>query len=428
MAVLVLGGYGLIGSAVVSRLRDRPIIGLGRSVAMARRRWPQVQWRQADLAKLVTAEDWLPLLQGVEAVVNAAGVLQQGLNDNVAGVQDRAMKALYAAAREAGVRRIVQISAVGADTDASTEFLRSKARGDDALRTSGLEYVILRPGLVISPVAYGGTALLRGLAAFPMLVPLVLADSRIQTVFVEDLADAVATALETKASGLTIDLVERPTHTLGDTAMLLRAWLGLPPAPLVRVPDLAGRLAASLSDGLGWLGWRSPLRSTVFVVLRDGVVGEPDTGPRLLGRELRTLPQTLAALPAGSQELWFARLWLAKPLILGVLSAFWIVSGAVTLARPDAAVSVLTIRGATDALARATALGGGWLDVALGLLLLVRPMASLALKAMIAISLTYVAGSIVFAPDLWLDPLGPMVKVVPAVVLALVGLAILEER
>jgi len=161
MAVLVLGGYGLIGSAVVARLCDRPVAGLGRDVAVSRRRWPGVDWREADLAQLLRAEDWTPLLAGVESVVNAAGVLQQGLRDDVAGVQERAMLALYAAARQTGIKRIVQISAVGAEPRASTEFLRSKARADDALRASGLDYVILRPGLVISSAAYGGTALIR---------------------------------------------------------------------------------------------------------------------------------------------------------------------------------------------------------------------------------------------------------------------------
>jgi uncharacterized protein YbjT (DUF2867 family) len=428
MAVLVLGGYGLIGSAVVARLNDRPVIGLGRNVASARRRWPHVEWREADLGRLTTSEDWKPLLSGVEAVVNAAGVLQQGLNDQVAAVQDRAMQALYAAAREAGVHRIVQISAVGADRDASTEFLRSKARADDALSASGLAYVILRPGLVISPVAYGGTALLRGLAGFPAILPLVLADSRIQTVCAEDVAEAVASALDPGVPDTVVDLVERPTRTLAETAILLRAWLGLDPAPVVRIPGLVGRLAAVVSDGLGWLGWRSPLRSTALAVLRSGVVGDPDGGPPLLRRELRTLPQTLAALPAGSQELWFARLWLAKPLILATLSVFWLVSGAVTLASPDRAALVLTSRGVPDALTWATVFGGGVIDVAVGLLVLVRPLAGLALRAMIALTLAYVAGSVLLAPDLWTDPLGPMVKTVPALVLALVALAVLEER
>jgi uncharacterized protein YbjT (DUF2867 family) len=429
MAVLVLGGYGLIGSAVVTRLRDEAVIGLGRRVTTARQRWPHVDWREADLSKLTRPEDWAPFLVGVEAIVNAAGVLQQGLSDDVAGVQERAMLALFAAAPPAGVRRIVQISAVGAEPDASTEFLRSKGRADAALRASGLEFVILRPGLVISSTAYGGTALLRGLAAFPVAVPLILANSRIQTVWVEDVAEAVARALSGEIpSGRTLDLVERPTHTLAETVTLFRRWQGLPDAPVIPIPIGLGRLMSAAADLLGWLGWRSPMRSTALKVIRDGVTGDPDAAPAILGHELRTLTETLAMLPSGPQARWFARLWLAKPLILAVLSALWIVSGLATLWRLEAAMAVLTSRGTPGAVAWVTALGGSGIDIALGLMVLVRPLAGSALKGMVAVSLAYMAGSVVFAPDLWLDPLGPMVKVVPAIVLALVALAILDER
>lgn len=431
MAVLVLGAYGLIGSAVVARLcdEDEAVIGLGRNVGSARRRWPDVDWREADLARLTRVEDWTPLLAGVEVVINAAGVLQQGLRDDVAAVQEHAMLVLYAAAKQAGVRRIVQISAVGADPGASTEFLRSKARADAALREANLEFVILRPGLVISPLAYGGTALLRGLAAFPGMTPLVFSDSRVQTVWIGDVADAVVLALRDRIlSGSTLDLIERPTRSLAETVTLFRRWLGAPEAPLLTVPRAVGRLVSSVADLLGWLGWRSPLRSTALDVMRDGVTGDPDGAAALFGRELRTLPQTLTALPAGAQERWFARLWLAKPLIVGGLSAFWIASGSVGLWRLKAAVELLTGRGTPDDVAVGAVLAGSLLDLVLGLMLLVRPIAGLALKGMILVSLAYIAGSMVLAPDLWLDPLGPMVKVVPALMLAVVALAILEER
>ena len=339
------------------------------------------------------------------------------------------MLALYAAAREAGIRRIVQISAVGAELAASTEFLRSKARADAGLRATGMDHVILKPGLVVSPAAYGGTALIRGLAAFPGIVPLVFAESRVQTVWIGDVAEAVARSLDgVVASGATFDLVERPTRSLTATVTTFRAWQGWSPAPVVRIPEVVGRGVAIAADLLGWLGWRSPLRSTALQVIREEVLGDADAARTILGREPRTLSEVLAELPVGPQERWFARLWLAKPLILMTLSAFWIVSGVVTLCRLDAAMQILNSRGSGEILAWATAVGGGAIDIALGVTLLARPLAGAALKGMVATSVAYLAGSVLFAPDLWLDPLGPMVKVIPTLVLAMVALAILEER
>lgn len=431
MAVLVLGGYGLIGSAVVDRLQDENIsaIGLGRRIGDARRRRPNVEWREADLARLRAPEDWLPLLSGVDTVVNAAGVLQQGLSDDVPAVQLRAMVALYQAAPRAGVRRFVQISAVGASPDAATPFLRTKAQADASLRRSGLDHVIIRPGLVISPVAYGGTALLRGLAAFPAVTPLVSPESPVQTVCVGDVAEAVIRAITGQIpAGAEFDLVERQSRSLADTVALFREWLGAAPARQLGLPDWFGRIVSVGADALGWLGWRSPLRSTALATMRAGVTGDADAGVAQLGREPRTLPQMLTRLPSTPQERWFARMWLARAMIIATLSAFWTASGVIGLARLPAAVDVLTARGSPADFAMAAALFGGVIDVALGLLILFRPLTSAALKGIIAVCLAYAAGAALLAPDLWLDPLGPMVKVAPALMLAVVGLAVVEER
>jgi uncharacterized protein YbjT (DUF2867 family) len=430
MAVLVLGGYGLIGSAIVDRLIEDgvAVIGLGRDTAAAERRWPRATWRRADLARLATPEAWRAILADVEVVVNAAGALQQGLKDDLTAVQDRSMRALYVAAQEAGVSRIVQISAVGAAADAPLAFLRTKGVADAALRASGLDYVVLRPALVVAPAAYGGTALLRGLAAFPLLSPLVFPRRPVQTVWVGDVADAVAAAVAGRiASGAVLDLAEQPTRTLADTVRLLRAWLGLPPVPVVALPGVVASLAALAADLLGWLGWRSPLRSTAMAVMRTGVLGDGDATP-YLGRSFRTLPETLAAMPAGPQELWFARLWLLRPVIIGVLALFWLASGLIGAVHASGAAAVLTERGTPEGLARLAVCSGAALDVALGAAVLFRPLARVALTGMAWVSLAYMVGAGLLAPDLWLDPLGPMVKVVPGLVLVLVGLAVLDER
>ena len=71
---------------------------------------------------------------------------------------------------------------------------------------------------------------------------------------------------------------------------------------------------------------------------------------------------------------------------------------------------------------------GSLIDLALGLAILWRPMARSACFGMIAVSLGYMTASAWFTPDLWLDPLGPMVKVLPSVTLALITAALLDDR
>ncbi|TIU21713.1 MAG: NADH-ubiquinone oxidoreductase, partial [Mesorhizobium sp.] len=170
--------------------------------------------------------------------------LQDGSRDHLDAIHRRSVAALVTACEQAGVRRLVQISAIGADLDSDNAFFRTKAEGDRAVASSSLEWTILRPGLVIAQGAYGGTALLRALAAFPWFVPAVLADRPIQTVSVADVAEAVSRAVGgSLARGQIIDLVEERARPLGAVLLEFRAWLGLPKAPVVAVPAIVGRLA-----------------------------------------------------------------------------------------------------------------------------------------------------------------------------------------
>ncbi|AZO12692.1 SDR family oxidoreductase [Mesorhizobium sp. M3A.F.Ca.ET.080.04.2.1] len=431
MKILVLGGYGLIGEAVLERLIEdgHDLVGLGRDVGQAQRRKPQVRWVAADMSRLLCATDWMPMLADVEAVVNAAGALQDGPRDQLDAIHRGSVAALVTACEQAGVPRLVQVSAIGADLDSDNAFFRTKAEGDRIVASSSLDWTILRPGLVIAPAAYGGTALLRALAAAPVIVPAVLADRPIQTVSVADVAEAVSRAV---AGGLpraqVVDLVEKRARPLAAVLREFRAWLGLPKAPVVEVPAIVGRFAGAVADGLGLLGWRSPLRSAALAALEKGITGDAKTWSEITGHPPRALEATLAAMPAHVQERWFARLWLLKPVVFAVVSMFWMTSGIVGVVRHDAAADILVSRGLSPTLALGAVLVGSVADILVGAAVLVRSFARAALVAMIAITLSYLAAATALAPDLWLDPLGAMVKAVPALCLVLVALAILEER
>jgi uncharacterized protein YbjT (DUF2867 family) len=224
MRVLVLGGYGLIGTPLVLRLlaSGHSVVGVGRSIGPAARRIPGAAWISQDIAELSTPERWQPLLSGVDAVVNAAGVLQDSPRDDVSALQSVAMRALFTACVQAGVRRVVQISAATASRKALTAFLRSKAEADEALAALDLDWVILRPGVVFGPQAYGGTALLRGLAGFPMFIPLLAGTQPIRTVHVDDVVNAVIGSLDGNVpAGRIYDLVEPQAHTLREVVLAI---------------------------------------------------------------------------------------------------------------------------------------------------------------------------------------------------------------
>lgn len=429
MRILILGAYGLIGSHVTARLlRDgHRVVGAGRDIAAAARRVPRVRWVHADLGTM-TAEGWQPVLAGVDAVVNCAGALQDGPRDDLRAVHVTGLLALAQACIAAGVRRFVQISAAGLNPHAGA-FTNTKHEADAALAALDLDWVILRPGLVLAPTAYGGSALLRGLAAFPLAMPVIHADAIVQVVSVDDVAEAVAQSVRPDGPArITCDLVAGEATSLRDIVQTLRSWLGLRPAPVISLPPIVGRLTGHAADALAWLGWRSPMRNTAMAQLAAGVRGRSADAPECLGFSPRTLGDMLAQWPSGVQERWFARLYFLKPLVLAMLALFWIASGLIGLAERNQAAQLLTAAGFDMATAQACVTGGAMIDLALGILVGWRRAAPWALAGMLAVTAGYLVGATLWRPDLWLDPLGPLVKTIPAAVLALVGLALMDER
>jgi uncharacterized protein YbjT (DUF2867 family) len=430
MRVLLLGPNGFIGSSIARQLlsEGHEITGLGRG--------PQPMspafagWIRADLNRLTDAAAWATCLRGVEVVVNASGALQTGARDRLGNSQNHAIVALIAACEAAGVRRFVQISAPGATAVASTEFMRTKAAADARLKGSALEWTILRPGLVVGRAAFGGTALIRALAAFPAIVPLIRPCGRIQTVALDEVARVAALAAAGALGPCAdLDLVEDEPHAMRDIVLAHRAWLGLaPPLAVAELPAAMARPVGWLADALGWLGWRSPLRSTALKVMREDVLGDPAPARAALGQGFAELDRTLASFPSTQQDRSQARLFLLLPLTIASLAILWIGSGLIGLARTDLAASLLIEGGLGERLARFAVLAGSVIDLILGAAILVRRTARPAALGMAAVTLAYMAGALLFRPDLWLDPLGPMLKALPVLALALVAWATLEER
>lgn len=142
----------------------------------------------------------------------------------------------------------------------------------------------------------------------------------------------------------------------------------------------------------------------------------------------QSLTAALSAEPAGVQERWFAVLYLLKPVVLATLSLFWIATGLISLGPAASAGETLLQEAGTGALALPLALAGALADLAIGLGIAWRRTARLALAGGVVLSIVYALSATALVPRLWLDPLGPLVKIVPIVVLHLQALATLRDR
>lgn len=430
MHVLVTGATGLIGSAIAARLLadGHRVTGLSRDVAKARLGMPAAHWLALDMATATRIEHWLPHLAGIDAAVNCAGVLQDSPGNSTRGVHADGASALFAACEQLGVRRVVQVSAIGIDVAAPTAFSRSKREGDAALTALDLDWVILRPSVVLGTAAYGGSALIRGLAALPLL-PLLPDAGKLQVVQLDDVVATVAFFLQPQApSRITLDLAGPEALPLVEIVRLYRRWLGRREAPVVRMPRWAATLLCRAGDAAGMLGWKPPVRSTVRAEIARGAGGDPARWAALTGIVPEALAEALSRRPASVQERWFARLYLSKPVLMVVLALFWTVTGALSLGPAYQSGAAVLRDAGLGAISGPAAVAGGIADVAIGAAIALRRTARPALLAAIAVSLFYLVAGSLLLPRLWLDPLGPLVKVVPILVLHLIALAVLDDR
>ena len=433
MRILVTGGDGFIGAHILAALRaaGHDVVGCARRPDPARRRLPDGAWIACDMVRDTDPAAWRPRLAGIDAVINCAGILQARRLAEMAAVHARAPAALFAACEAAGVRRVIQVSALGAGAGADTEFARTKAAADADLMGRDLDWLVVRPSLVYGAGSYGGTSLLRALAALPFLVPVPgRGDQRFQPIHVADLARAVCRLVEPGAPARRlIEAVGPEELSVRDIVLALRAWLGIAPAPLLPVPMGLVHAAARLGDALRAVSGRGTLTTTALRQIARGSAGGDLAGfVAAAGFTPLSLAAGLAQQPSQVQDRWHARLYFVRPLLRLAIAAVWIVTGIVSVL-PGARTTWSALQAPFgEPLATALVWSGSALDIALGALLMVAWRTVAVGAAMIALTFGYLAAMSWLDPGLWLDPLGPLLKVLPLMAATLALIAIESDR
>jgi uncharacterized protein YbjT (DUF2867 family) len=424
--ILLLGAAGFIGRELAGALAAR---GHELVAAVRRAGWVAPLGVHAvtviDLNRATRPEDWSEALRGCDAVVNCAGILQGTRAQSMRAIHAAAPIALFRACERAGVRRVVQVSAISAERAAGTEYAASKLEADEFLRSTSLDWVVLRPSLVFTRGAYGGTALFRAMAALPFAIPVPgSGEQRFQPIHVRDLARVVVEALEgTRLVRRTVDPVGPEVVTLRQVLEDYRRWLGFEAVPFVPMPAWIVRTAARVGDHLG-----GPINSTAVAQLEFGNVGDAAAFESASGCGASGWRAALAAEPAHAQDRWHARLYFVRPLLRAALVALWLVSGLAGLFALDEWAPRLAAATAMPASFALAALGAACgLDLVFAALVAGRwRPRRLALLQLLAIG-AYTALATALWPALWAEPLGPLLKNLPIAAAVAAWGAIEEE-
>lgn len=186
-------------------------------------------------------------LRGASALINTYWVrFPRGATTFEAAVQNT--RVLIAAARDAGVKRIVHVSIANPSLDSPLGYYRGKAQLEQAVRDSGLSYAILRPAVLFGPEGI----LINNIAWFVRRFPVfgIPGDGRyqLQPIFVEDIADLIVEAMERKDSYV-LDAVGPEIFTFEELVKLIGRAIKRP----VRILHLPAQLAYVATRVTGWV-------------------------------------------------------------------------------------------------------------------------------------------------------------------------------
>lgn len=272
--VTVFGGSGFVGRHIVQRLaRD------GADVRVAVRHPERARSLEAGEGPgritLIRADVWDeatvgPAVAGAEAVVNTVGHYVQERGRTFEAIHGRGAEHVARAAAAAGVRRLVHISGLGADPGSDSDYVRARGIGEQLVLKAFPDAIILRPSVIFGP----GDAFFNRLAGLARVLPALplfgAGDTRLQPVYVEDVALAVARALDsTAAAGKVFELGGPRVYTYKELLRLVLAQTGRRRL-LLPVPFPVWNL---LTAALAPLPNAPVSRDQVRMMQRDNVVG-----------------------------------------------------------------------------------------------------------------------------------------------------------
>jgi nucleoside-diphosphate-sugar epimerase len=432
MNILVTGASGFIASEIVTDLLNtgHTVTCCVRNTTATQRRFPSANVIACNFITDTTSEIWINRLTGIDVVINCVGILYHPDKKIIWAIHYDTPVALFDAAMRAGIKKIITISALGVETS-TLEYAASKKAADDYLLKLPLTAIVLRPSVVYGKSSYGGTSLFRGLAGLPCIIPLPgNGTQELQPIHVEDLAKAVRTLVNKKAFTSCILQASGPKRiTLKDTLSTIRAWLGFKKPGFISIPLWLIRLSSRFGDLIPY----SAINSTSYkLLMQNNIVAA--TEAEKFSAAIDFIPRDFAtgihSQPSSVQDHWHARLYFLKPLMRLGIAFIWIFTAICTLFLypVSASYALLAKMGIHDLWQPITLYGSCLLDLLLGFAVLCHYQIKKCGLIQIVVCLFYMGLITWKLGYLWFDPLAPVAKNIPFLILILAYLALESDR
>lgn len=402
MVILITGATGFIGRRLVATLREAG----HRVIAASRHAGTHHDAIEADFTRDLDFEAWVPRLAGVDVVINAVGILRERGSQTFEIIHTRAPQALFAACEAAGVKQVIQVSALGAERG-QTGYFTSKHAADEYLAALPLSWTIVQPSLVFG-IGGASASLFALLASLPVIPLPGGGHQRVQPIHIDEAAQAIGELIESNVMPRRRVALVGPTPvSLKEFLRSLRARMQLPRARFISIPAAVMRASAAAAELLPG----SLLDRETLSMLDAGNTASPEDTQRLLGRP-PTAPEQLLTQEQREALLMQAQLAWLSPLLRISIALVWIWTGIVSLGLYPVQQSyeLLARVGITGALAPVMLYGAAVLDLLIGIGTLVLRRRHWLWLLQLAIIGGYTTIITFKLPEFWLHPYGPLSK------------------
>lgn len=429
MKICILGGTGFIGSHIVSTLisqNHQVVIGC-RDTERAQNIFPNAQ-----IINVVAGNSNLNLvsaLQGCDAVINTIGVLGKPGTSLAHDAHIQLVDNLINACKETNTTRIVHISALSLEENIVSEYADTKLKGEQILCKSGIETIILRASFVYSTGSYGGSSALRGLCAMPFAAFLPNGGKqKFQPLWAFDLAEiaikACTTPLPSSTTSQIIQVAGPETLNFSEILQKTRHWLNMETCKIFSIPMISAKIMGKIGDHFPLWGFSSGVVSqlnTDFIIPIEQI--------NTLGVTMRSMDQAYQTHPSFVQDRWHSHLFLIRPLQALFLAIIWLISAiSGFFTSTEILKNILPEFIATNPLSLLLIYLCSVIDLYFAAMILLGKWSTKLWLSQLILVIFYTIGLTIFAPVLWLDLFGSLLKNFAVIGLIGVMLSIMDDR
>lgn len=373
-----------------------------------------------------TLKKWLNRLANIDVVINSVGIFKETVTQKFEQLHHKTPITLFKASDIIGVRKIINISALGADESAFSKFHLSKKAADDFLKKLKLNWIVIKPSIVYGPGARS-MDLFKMMAALPITPLLDSGNQKIQAIHIDDFCKAVNYLVTNEElKHLEIAFVGAEAITMKNSFIVLKQWLNMESHRFVKIRYSVMLLLSKFSEKVNHI----PITVESIKMLRHGNTADVTPFIYYFGFKPLDFASSLNKFPAQQADQWHAKLFVLKPFLKISIAFIWIFTGITSafIYPVESSYSLLEQLGIKGYLAPITLYSAATLDFFSGIAILLSYKLKLIGILQITIIVSYTLIISLFLSEQWSHPFGAISKNIPLIVATMIMLVLHDKK